>query len=149
MQKNVLIRKFNLYYTTTVGANLILHRREKFCVTMIKILLAFWTPCKYSVFKGYKEYWDFRNMIERITTIRNYNGIKAKLFISLYFTKVKWYFIPLYIYSNGKINHQKWVLLRDTCDYPTTSNAYFTMVSEPKLSDYMKGEDFQPPLNHF
>ena len=42
-------------------------------------------------------------------------------------------------------NHQKWVLFRDTCDYPTISNAYFTMVSEPKLSDYMKGEDFRPP----
>ena len=36
------------------------------------------------------------------------------------------------------INHQKWVFLRDTCDYPTTSNAYFTMVSEPKLSDDMR-----------
>ena len=47
------------------------------------------------------------------------------------------------------ILHRKGVILRDTCDYPTTSNAYFTMVSEPKLSDYMKGEDFQPPLNHF
>ena len=35
--------------------------------------------------------------------------------------------------------------MRDTCDYPTTSNAYFTMVSEPKLSDDMKGEIFQPP----
>ena len=35
--------------------------------------------------------------------------------------------------------------MRDTCDYPTTSNAYFTMVSEPKLSDDMKGEDFRPP----
>ena len=35
--------------------------------------------------------------------------------------------------------------MRDTCDYPTISNAYFTMVSEPKLSDDMKGEDFQPP----
>ena len=35
-------------------------------------------------------------------------------------------------------NHQKWVLLRDTCDYPTTSNAHFTRVSEPKLSDDMK-----------
>lgn len=43
----------------------------------------------------------------------------------------------------------KWVLLRDTCDYPTTSNAYSTMVSEPKLSDDMKGENFRPPLNHF
>ena len=42
-------------------------------------------------------------------------------------------------------NHQKWVVLRDTCDYPTISNAYFTMVSEPKLSDDMKGENFQPP----
>ena len=29
-------------------------------------------------------------------------------------------------------------ILRDTCDYPTTSNAYFTRVSEPKLSDDMK-----------
>ena len=48
-----------------------------------------------------------------------------------------------------RIKHQKWVLLRDTCDYPTASNAYFTMVSEPKLSDDMKGENFQPPLNHF
>ena len=36
------------------------------------------------------------------------------------------------------INHQKWVLLRDTCDHPATSNAYFTMVSEPKLSDDMR-----------
>ena len=35
--------------------------------------------------------------------------------------------------------------MRDTCDYPTISNAYFTRVSEPKLSDDMKGEDFQPP----
>ena len=33
---------------------------------MIKIMLAFWTPCKYSVFKGYKEYWDFPNMVESI-----------------------------------------------------------------------------------
>ena len=41
-----------------------------------------------------------------------------------------------------KKNHQKWVLLRDTCDYPTTLNAHFTMVSEPKLSDDMKGEQF-------
>ena len=32
--------------------------------------------------------------------------------------------------------------MRDTCDYPTTSNAYFTRVSEPKLSDDMKGENF-------
>ena len=47
------------------------------------------------------------------------------------------------------ILHRKGVILRDTCDYPTTSNAYFTMVSEPKLSDDMKGEDFRPPLNHF
>ena len=47
------------------------------------------------------------------------------------------------------ILHRKGVILRDTCDYPTTSNAYFTMVSEPKLSDDMKGENFQPPLNHF
>ena len=47
------------------------------------------------------------------------------------------------------ILHRKGVVLRDTCDYPTISNAYFTMVSEPKLSDYMKGEDFRPPLNHF
>ena len=38
------------------------------------------------------------------------------------------------------ILHRKGVILRDTCDYPTTSNAYFTMVSEPKLSDDMKGE---------
>ena len=43
------------------------------------------------------------------------------------------------------ILHRKGVVLRDTCDYPTTSNAYFTMVSEPKLSDDMKGEDFRPP----
>ena len=43
------------------------------------------------------------------------------------------------------ILHRKGVILRDTCDYPTTSNAYFTMVLEPKLSDYMKGEDFRPP----
>ena len=35
-------------------------------VTMIKIMLAFWTPCKYSIFKGYKEYWDFPNMVESI-----------------------------------------------------------------------------------
>ena len=35
--------------------------------------------------------------------------------------------------------------MRDTCDYPTTSNAYFTMVSEPKLSDYMKEKIFDPP----
>ena len=39
-----------------------------------------------------------------------------------------------------KRNHQKWVLLRNTCDYPTTSNAYFTGVSEPKLSDDMKAK---------
>ena len=39
-----------------------------------------------------------------------------------------------------KNSHPKWVVLRDTCDYPTISNAYFTMVSEPKLSDDMKGE---------
>ena len=37
------------------------------------------------------------------------------------------------------ILHRKGVVLRDTCDYPTISNAYFTMVSEPKLSDDMKG----------
>ena len=42
-------------------------------------------------------------------------------------------------------NHQKWVLLRDTCDYPTPSNAYFSRVSEPKLSDDMKGENFSTP----
>ena len=47
------------------------------------------------------------------------------------------------------ILHRKGAVLRDTCDYPTTSNAYFTRVSEPKLSDDMKGENFQPPLNHF
>ena len=46
-------------------------------------------------------------------------------------------------------NHQKWVLFRDTCDYPITSNAYFTMVSEPKLSDDMRENIFDPPLNHF
>ena len=28
LQKNVLIRKFNLYYTATVGAIFILHRRR-------------------------------------------------------------------------------------------------------------------------
>ena len=47
------------------------------------------------------------------------------------------------------ILHRKGVVLRDTCDYPTISNAHFTMVSEPKLSDDMKGENFRPPLNHF
>lgn len=36
------------------------------------------------------------------------------------------------------ILHRKGVLLRDTCDYPTTSNTYSTRVSEPKLSDDMK-----------
>ena len=36
------------------------------------------------------------------------------------------------------INHQKWVLLRDTCDYPAISNAYSTRISEPKLSDDMR-----------
>lgn len=51
------------------------------------------------------------------------------------------HFLCIYIYSNGNKNHQKWVLLRDTCDYPTTSNAYFTRVSEPKLSDDMKEEN--------
>ena len=45
--------------------------REKLCVTIIKIMLAFWTPCKYSVFKGYKEYWDFPNMIESIKHQKN------------------------------------------------------------------------------
>ena len=40
------------------------------------------------------------------------------------------------------ILHRKGVVLRDTCDYPTTSNAYFTMVSEPKLSDDMKEKIF-------
>ena len=50
-------------------------------------------------------------------------------------------FFCIYIYSSGNKKHQKWIVLRDTCDYPTTSNAYFTMVSEPKLSDDMKGED--------
>ena len=43
------------------------------------------------------------------------------------------------------ILHRKGVLLRDTCDYPTTSNAYSIRLSEPKLSDDMKGEIFQPP----
>ena len=37
-------------------------------------------------------------MIERITTIRNHHRIKAKLLISLYFTKVKWHLIP-FIYT--------------------------------------------------
>lgn len=37
-------------------------------------------------------------MIESITTIRNHHRIKAKLLISLYFTKVKWHFIP-FIYT--------------------------------------------------
>ena len=32
-------------------------------------------------------------MIESITTIRKQYGIKAKLLISLYFTKVKWHFL--------------------------------------------------------
>ena len=41
--------------------------------------------------------------------------------------------------------HQKWVLLRDTCDYPTISNAYSTRVSEPKLSDDMREKIFDPP----
>ena len=44
-----------------------------------------------------------------------------------------------------KKNIKKWVLFRDTCDYPTTSNAYFTMVSEPKLSDDMRENIFDPP----
>ena len=51
-----------------------------------------------SVFNGFRTNWDFRNMIESITTIRNRHRIKAKLLISLYFTKVKWYFIP-FIYT--------------------------------------------------
>ena len=41
--------------------------------------------------------------------------------------------------------HQKCVILRDTCDYPTTLNAYFTRVSEPKLSDDMRENIFDPP----
>ena len=43
------------------------------------------------------------------------------------------------------ILHRKGVVLRDTCDYPTTLNAYFTSVSEPKLSDDMKEKIFNPP----
>ena len=35
--------------------------------------------------------------------------------------------------------------MRDTCDYPTISNAHFTRVSEPKLSDDMKGREFSNP----
>ena len=34
--------------------------------------------------------------------------------------------------------YRKGIVLRDTCDYPTTSNAYFTRVSEPKLSEYLR-----------
>ena len=56
-------------------------------------------------------------------------------------------FLCSHIYSNGKINHQKWVLLRDTCDYPATSNAYSTRVLEPKLSEYMKEKKKLP--NYF
>ena len=53
--------------------------------------------------------------------------------------------IPFFLLCIESINHQKGVLLRDTCDYPTISNAHFTMVSEPKLSDDMKGRIFDLP----
>ena len=64
------------------------------------------TPCKYSVFKGYKEYWDFPNMVESIKSSKmgTFEGhlwlpcyIKC-LFYNGFRAKVKW------IYE-GEDNH--------------------------------------------